>query len=362
MEAPKTFEIPDELLDQYWDEEPADTIEEADESPGPAVEDDEPEASEEDAEETEESEAGDDEPVEEDELEEDEEPAPDESDEDLEDLDEDEPEDTPEAEEEDEESFLPKFDRKEIEKDPQLKAAYDHMRSKWTQAQQELRSAQREYETAVEDYQAFAEQLRDDAGAEEFLLAIAVHRPEVFEKAFDRASELGNDDRQKKTWEREQALKQREKQLERKERQEQMAAVQQQIVEIENKTQSYAEEMGLTLPAEVTLAEEAVAYVITTKRRTNPSAEITDSDIKNAVSRVANAVVARKNVAQKQATREFVAAQKKAVKKKAKAAKRPPPPKATSSPGVKSRQPPAAPKGTDPLDFLVDHHLGLHNE
>lgn len=368
----RDIDIPDDLIDKhFYPAEDSDTVEteEIENPPGPAADSAEPddfsedtleEAPEEEYEDTEELEAGEEEPVYEEELEEEEDFDEDLDDETLDDL-EDEIEDNLDDEEE-EESFLPEFDRKEIEKDPQLKAAYEHMRAKWTQAQQELRASQRSYDEARAQFDSFAEQLRSEEGAEEFLVEVALRRPELFEQAHDRALELTGDEKERQRWQQGRELKRREQELNRREQQRMVEAMRQEAQVIQEKAHSFAEEAGISAPAEVALVEEAVANVILSKRRGDPEAEITDDDIRGAVKRVATAVDASKERARKEAAREYQKKRKKAVKKKAKTSKRSRPPKSTSSPGLRSRKPPKVPDGKDAMDHYVDLFLGNAEE
>lgn len=364
--------IPDELMEKHFN--PSDTIDEPAEAPVPDAEDTEPEEVEQDTLieedpdeeplETEELEAGDDDPVDEDEFEEEDdlEVVEDEDLEDLEDLEEEEveePEDTLETDEDEDDSFLPDFDRKKIEENPELNAAYKHMRAKWTQAQQDLRHAQREFEVKSSELDEFAEQLGTPEGAKDFLVTVALNRPEVFEQAYQAAVSLTSDEDQRQSWEREQDVKRRERQIQRQEAVAQQEKAMEQIRQVTESTHSVAEGLGLTSPAEIELAEQAVANVITANRRNDPTFLPGDADIKKAVERVASSIEATKERTRKELEAKYAKERKKKVKKKAKSAKRSTPPNSSSSPAIKSKKAPEPPSNVDPLDFWVDRKLGI---
>lgn len=364
--------LPDEVLARHFGLDTSDT--EA-ESPEPAAEDDSPEA---DVEDTPEDPFGDDDDVDDDEdtpsgpeaedEDTDEDDAggsePEDEEEDADDDGEEDPddEDGDEKEEPDEgEDFLPKFDRKEIEKlaekHPELKKAYRHMRAAFTRKMQEMsqyRERAERAEVLEREVREFQARLQDDEGAEEFLTQVALARPEVFEKAYERAVRLTENEDERKLFVREQQVRAKERQAKLKEEQVMAERLQARAREINDTLASLAERAGLDEKG-MELAERFVVEKIHANRMEKGMADVTDEEIRDAVRQARRYVGAPRPKAVPKKAR-LKAARPKA---KARTGKRPAPPRSGSAPRARPKRMPEPPPGVDPLDHAIDGLLGL---
>lgn len=299
-----------------------------------------------------------------------EEEAGDELDDDLEDLDDDE---LGEDEEEDEEVF---FDRKEFEtslKDlkaeqpemaKQLEAAYKQMQGAFTKKTQEVAERSKEVEkqetqvrAAQDELREFAETLATDEGTVDFLLRVAVNKPEVFQKVAERFENIQMDEDEAEAFKRETDLKDRERKLSKKEKQAQMEARQARAAEVIELTVNAAKDAGITDRAALALVEEQIAAKIKANAAETGEADISEDEVIAAVAKVAKALKVREAKAQKATQRARRVEDQKAAKKAAKKAKRPKPPASQSA--VKGRKPTPAPAGVDPLDHIINQRLGM---
>lgn len=341
--------LPPEILDKHL----GDTEEEV--TPSPAVESEEPEDEAEETLDEEESDAEDEETDDEDAG--GEEPDDAEDEEESEDEDDESDDDEEEEDDEDSESFLPKFDRKKIEQDPELSKAYKHMQAAFTKKMMEASDSVRQAEEVLEEVKQFEATLADPKGAEEFLLNVALNRPEVFQNAYERAVALLEDDEEKDSYLKEQQLKVREKELERQEREAQARAQEARVEQIETSTRRLAAKMGLDTE-DVEIAEQFVANRILENRARTGKADVSDDEIREAVSAAKKFVERKAQKVQSVTKRQLLKEREEQVKAKAKLAKRPRAPKAGKSPAPRpKREEITAPPGVDPLDFGIDKLL-----
>lgn len=343
--------LPDEVLSRHLGLDTG-----AEEDPEPAAEAEEPaeddfedtpdEGPEEDDADTDADEAGDYEPDDEGEEdggeEEDDDPA--ESDEELED-------------------FLPEFDRKEIEKDPELKKAYKHMQAAFTRARQRdaeaARESQRQLEILQREVESFKAQLQDDAGAEEFLVQVALARPEVFERAYEQAVRLAEDEGARDLFTREQRVKAAERAAE----QERLAMAQDRAraraAEIVALVGEYGADAGLE-GEDFELAERFVVEKINQNRLRTGVADLTNEEIKAAVQDAQRLLKRQSKKVERKVSKKLAKERDEAVRAKVRNSRRPAPPRASKAPGVKPKKLPPPPPGVDPLDHTIDALLGLN--
>jgi hypothetical protein len=339
------FELPEEVLDKHLtdtsDEEEveAPTLDEEDESPELEEEDTDEESPSDESEDTDEDESGDADP---DSTEDDEEKDADEEDSD---------------EDSDEDSFLPKFDRKKIEADPELNKAYKHMQAAFTKAQQEARTVQREAEMMKADFEAFIQDISTDQGAEEFLVKVALSRPEVFRAAAERADELSDDPSELKKFERDVELKRREQEIKRREQAQRLEEQERRVTEIESMVDRTGKKLGMDA-AELKIAHEYVANTIF-KIRAAGGKDISAEEIIKAVNRAASDLSVNKRRVREEAERAAEVKAKQLAKEKARKAKRPAPPRSSAAPARRAANKLEVPAGTDPLAAAVNRALGV---
>jgi len=273
-------------------------------------------------------------------------------------------EDRPSDEPDPDNDFLPPdFDRKEIEKHPELKKAYKHMQAAFTRARQRdaeaAREAQRRLEVLQAQVQSFQAQLADDAGAEEFLVKVALARPEVFERAYEHALKLAEDEGARNLFTREQRLKAAERAAEAERLAMQQERIARRAQEVTALLTKLGNEAGFEGPEDFELAERFVVERIQQNRLATGTADISDEEVKAAVAEVQRLLKRKsKKVERKVATR-LARERDEQVKAKVRNARRPAPPKASKSPGMKPRKLPEPPPGVDPVDFTIDALLGL---
>lgn len=269
----------------------------------------------------------------------------------------------------DEEDFVTTFNRdkflKKYKDNPDVMAAYKSLQADYTRGKQALAAKEKEWQGRVqqaevqkEQYTGFAEKLRSDEGMADFLINIALHRPKVFEQAFDQAVSLNEDEGKRDAYLKDKKLKEREERLEREERQRAVQAQQQRITQIEDLTHRAAKKLGLTSEAQVEVAEQFVANAIYEVRAANKS--ITDEQVVAAV----KAAAKRLGVSAEKAKKEAAAAERRKrqqdARGKAKDARRPQPPRGGRSPAT--REPEKKQSrflSEDPLDAIVDSHFGI---
>jgi hypothetical protein len=362
----------DSLVEKYFPE---------DETPAHAVPEDEAEThvgdedtleghpeSEEDYEDTEEEYEGDGEDTGEDEEEDTEEPLEsDDADEDEEidallgSVEDEDAEDTPEEE------FLPEFDRVKFLKDhPELEPAYKHFQSAFTKKMQEV-SAQRkemeaqvaEVETMKSHYSEFMDRLKGDETFEDFVVQAAIHRPEVMERAYERAMSLSEDEGEKKKYLREKEIEEREAKLSKDEQRKQAEAHRARVGEVVDLTQRAAKRLGLQGQGELEVAEQYVANKILQKRQATGKPDISNEEVVMEVKRAAKALKAERAKAEKAAEQRLRQKGLRDAQKRAKERKRPAPPKGGRSPGRKAPASEAKrdPR-IDPMDAFIDQELG----
>jgi hypothetical protein len=337
----KTFALPDEILDKHLADTGVEEEVEVDpdlddelESPEAEEEDTDEESPSDEEEETEEEESGDSDPDDEADKEEEE-----------------------EEEEDSSESFLPKFDRKKIEADPELNKAYKHMQAQFTKRVQEASAARREADEMKADFESFLADISSEEGAEDFLVKIALSRPEVFKKAYERAEDLTEDPDELKKFERGQDLKRREQELERRERTRKMEEQERRVAEIESVVDKAAGRLGMD-DAETKIAHEYVANAIF-RIRAAGGKDISSEEILKAVKRAASDLSVQKRKVREATEREVKLTEKQRAKEKARKLRRTAPPRSTAAPASRRAANKDVPEGVDPLMYSVDRAFGL---
>lgn len=257
---------------------------------------------------------------------------------------------TEDTDEDEEESFLPEFDRKKfLAEHPELEPAYKHFQAAFTKAQQAVRAREREVEEVATDYEQFAATLKDDAGCQDFLIQLALRRPEVFQSAVDQVLTLNDDEGERESYllkkENEQLKGDQKKQRERQER-EQVEARINEIVSVAN---TEAEKLGLSEKA-TAIAHERVANAIRRERERTGKADVPNERVKEIVADLAEAIEAARKEARESATREQEQRRLAAAKAKAREQKRPVP-KAGGS-ARKAKPPTKGEESKDPREKL----------
>lgn len=264
---------------------------------------------------------------------------------------------------EDDESFLPEFDRKKfLTEHPELEPAYKHFQAAFTKRTQELAAQTRQAEAVQTQYRTFAQQLSTDEGLGDFLLNIALARPEVFDGVYDRALTLNEDETEKKAYLQERELKTLKSQREREVQDRQMTQLQQRAEELTELTHNTAKRLGLESDEEINLAEELVAKRIYELQ--DEDQDIDPKEVVAIVKRVAQRLNANREKVKASTKKELRKKSLEAAKRTARDAKRPSPPKGGGSPSSKPKAKDDGPKrwgasfSDDPLDRLVDERLG----
>jgi hypothetical protein len=269
----------------------------------------------------------------------------------------------------DEETFLSDFNREKFLKkyadNPDVMKAYKSFNADYTKAKQALQSERKEWEgkvqqadTLTEQYQSFAGKLADDEGMRDFLLQVALHRPEVFDGAYEQALSLNEDEGQKSAYLKEQQIKEREAKLEREENQRAQQSQQQHIQRIESLTHRAAEKLGLS-GVEVEIAEQFVANAIYEYRRQNPGKGLPDdATVVGAVKAAASKLGVDKAKLRKEAERKARLEAKSNAQRRARDSKRPAPPRGGKSPQAPAVQGKVRHPNEDPMDALVDAFFG----
>ena len=342
--------LPDEVVSRHF----ADTSDEADWPPVPAAESESPDAEAEDTP---------DDP--EDEESEDTRSGPDGEGEDTDDEEAGGEEEPAESREEEktapagaDDDFLPEFDRKTIESDPRLRAAYAHMRAAFTRKMQELGEKARRAEYLEREFREFEAQLRDEKGAEEFLVQVALARPEVFERAYERAARLAENPQERELFEREQRLREQERLAQRREQEHLVERIRARAEEISRTIARFGKEEGLE-GEDFDLVERLVVEKIHENRVRTGISDVTDQDIKEAVLTAKRFLRRREEKAERAVSAKIAQERDAQVRAKVQAAKRPAPPRTSTAPGLRPKKLGPPPDGVDPLDHALDSLLGL---
>jgi len=272
-----------------------------------------------------------------------------------------------EAEDTEEESFLPEFDRVKFLKDhPELEKPYKHFQSAFTKKMMELSSQRKQMESKAEEiqtmeqqYNDFMEQLKGDESFEEFVVQAALHRPEVMEKAYERALSLSEDEGEKKKFLHERELKEREERIKKEESKRSQQAQQARVQEVVGLTERAAKRLGLDGKGDLEVAEQFVANKILQNRQSNGGKpDISNEEVVMAVKRAAKALSVEKAKARKAAEQSLRKKGLESAKKRAKQKKRPAPPSGGKSPGLKGKAPDSNDPRRDPMDAFIDQELG----
>lgn len=269
-----------------------------------------------------------------------------------------------------EETFLPEFDRVKFLKDnPELEAPYKHMQSAFSKKMAELSTTAKQSEKVKaeadamrEQYLEFQETLKDPESFEEFLVEVSLNRPEVMEKAYERALTLNEDEGKKKEYEKEKEISQREKRLQQKEKREQQEQRQQRTTEIIDLTQRVATKLGLDGESDLEVAEQYVANQILQNVANGGKRDLSNQELVTAVRRAAKVLEREKQRVRKNTKAEQKRDTLKAAKERASQPKRPAAPRS----GSPTRQPPKQERRVkkpeqDPLGQFIDGELGVEN-
>lgn len=268
-----------------------------------------------------------------------------------------------------EESFLPEFDRvKFLEEHPELEAPYKHMQSAFSKKMAELSGVREEAETAKaenglmrEKFTEFQEMLKDDDSFQEFLVEVTLNRPEVMERAYERALALSEDEGKKAEYEREKELSEREKRLEKQEKQEKQAKLQKRTGEIIDLTQRVANKLGLTGEGDLEVAEQFVANKILQNVANGGDRDLSNQELVVAVRRAATALEREKAKVRKSTKAKDKKERLKAAQDRVKNGNRRP---AAPKPGSPTRQPKRPERKVkkptqDALGSFIDDELGV---
>jgi hypothetical protein len=282
----------------------------------------------------------------------------------LEGTEDDEPEDTPD------ESFLPPFDKvKFLKEHPELEAPYKHMQAAFTRSMTEAAKVRKQSEAKAAEadgmqkkYEEFQQQLQGDETFEEFLVQVSLNRPEVMERAYERALALSEDEGKRKEYEQGRELAETKKQLKDREQREQVQHLRQRTGEIVNLTQRVAKKLGLSGQGDLEVAEQYVANQILQNHADNGKRDISNEQIVVAVRRAAKALAREKEAARKTAKAEVRKEGLKAAQERARSPARPAPPRPGAAPAART-----APKAErvdnrpkqNALDSFIDGHLGV---
>jgi hypothetical protein len=273
-------------------------------------------------------------------------------------------EDTPE-----EESFLSKFDKvKFLKEHPELEAPYKSMQAAFTKATQRAAAVRKDAEaekakadTMRQQYDEFQQYLQKDETFEEFLVQVSLNRPEVMERAYERAVALSEDEDKRKEYEKDRELTETKKQLKDREQRDAQAQRQQRTGEILNLTQRVAKKLGLVGRGDLEVAEQYVANQILQNHADNGKRDITNEQVVIAVRRAAKALSQEKDAVRRAAKTEVRRGDLKAAQERARAPKRPAPPRTTAPSAVSTPRVERVdnrPKQSA-LDSFIDEQLGV---
>jgi hypothetical protein len=266
-----------------------------------------------------------------------------------------------------EESFLSKFDKaKFLKEHPELEAPYKSMQAAFTKAMQKTAvvrkeaEAHRERATSMEEqYNAFQQYLQNDETFEEFLVQVSLNRPEVMDRAYERAVSLNEDEGKKKEYLQEKELTETKRKLEEREKKDEQQRLQARVAEIQSFTKRVASKLGLTGHGDLEVAEQYVANQILQNAADNGRREISSEQIVAAVRRAAKALVREKEAARRTERGKVRREGLKAAQKRLKQPQRPAPPRSGAAPAARSAAP--APAGNRPqqnaLDAWIDQQL-----
>jgi hypothetical protein len=211
-------------------------------------------------------------------------------------------------------------------------------------------------------YEEFQSQLQGDETFEEFLVQVSLNRPEVMERAYERALSLSEDEGKRKEYEQGRELAETKKKLDEREKRDQAQQLRQRTQEIVGLTQRVAKRLGLADQREMEVAEQYVANQILQNHADNGKRDISNEQIVVAVRRAAKALASGKEVARKTAKAEVRKEGLKAAQERARSPARPAPPRPGAAPAARS-----APKAErvdnrpkqNALDSFIDGHLGV---
>jgi hypothetical protein len=252
---------------------------------------------------------------------------------------------------------LPEFDRdKFLKKHPELEPAYKHMQAHFTKKNMEAARVKKEAESYKQEYESFANKLADDNGMSEFLVQVALHRPEIFDKAYEEAVSLNDDEDKKSTYLKDRELSEREQKLQRQEEDRLRQAQEARIMEVVDLTRSVAKKYSLTGP-EIEVAEQFVANRIHENRAAG-NADISDKEVREAVKLAADRLQANRDKVRKETERTMKREGLSKAKKKATQSKRPAPPRAGGAPARRDAAPTLSHPNEDPLDAIIDARFG----
>ena len=265
------------------------------------------------------------------------------------------------------ETFLPEFDRvKFLKENPALEAPYKHMQAAFSRKMAEtgkIKAKAEEQAAKAEvmqkDLLAFEDVLKNDESFEEFLVQVSLNRPEVMERAYERAVTLNEDEGKKKEYLQGRELAETKRQL--KEREDRVLAVKREArtTEIISLTQRVAARLGLTGEGDLDVAEQYVANRILQNVADGKERDISPEELVGAVRRAAKALAREKAEVRQTARAEHRKENLKAAQDRARQPKRPAPPR----PGVPVPAPASnridhRPKQA-PLESWIDQQLGV---
>jgi hypothetical protein len=245
----------------------------------------------------------------------------------------------------DSETFTVKVDGEEVKvtRDELIRGYQRH--ADYTRKTQELAAMRRE----VED---FTKALETDEGAGDFLLRVALNRPDLFEKVYEKSLELTDDESAMETFKRQQELQEQERELARFREEREADARKRRGEEIAQIASRFIKENKLTDPE-----DERIVFQAVENRLMHQRGEVTEADIREEISQVAQVIRAKEERLRKEMQRARLAEDAARTRKRAQNAKGTPPARATSAPGAGVRRPPPTPPGVDPVGFAIRQRL-----
>jgi hypothetical protein len=291
--------------------------------------------------------------------------------------------DSDEADDEEEEEELLTVtaeERARIEKDPALKKLHRSMQGDYTRKTTAVKDRERAIEQIESDLRdpdksadfiariykrqpdvaaAAFERVATGDSARDFLVAIGIQTPEVFEKAYDRVRELLDDESAMKAHKADQARAQRDQDLARREAGIRRQTFQKDYDRVSTLAAREADKVGIE-PDEADDLADRLKEMIRGRVKEDGSIDLSASDVKALVKREKARIDEQYRRASERARKKLARESQDATKRKAKAAEKGGP----SAPAPAGRKPTKdrtrfkAPEGADGLDAFTDHYFG----
>lgn len=265
------------------------------------------------------------------------------------------------------ESFLPEFDRvKFLEQHPELEAPYKHMQAAFSKKMAEVAKTKANADSTVAeaeamrtDLLAFQETLRNDESFEDFLVQVSLNRPEVMERAYERAVALNEDEGKKKEYLQGQELAETKRKLQEREQRDAAAKLQTRTAEIIDLTRRVASKLGLVGEGDLEVAEQYVATQILQNVANGGERDISNEQLVGAIRRAAKALALEKEQVVRTTRATARRENLKAAQDRVRNPRRPAPPRpGTPAPAPATNRVDYRPKQA-PLDSWIDAQIGV---